>query len=98
MVDNESIILQSMWLLNPKNDSPPSFIIQPTNIPYCFSPPLLGFLESSFNGASKGNLGLVGYGSIFRDIYGEAKYLIMGNCGIDCNNVKKFKAMELRIK
>jgi ribonuclease HI len=48
--------------------------------------PPQGFFKLNFDGASKGNLGPVGFGVVIRDNNGQIKYIMAGNLGWDSNN------------
>lgn len=62
--------------------------------PSIFSSPLHGFIKLNFDGASKGNIGLVGYGGIFRDDNDGPICFYVGRCGNKSNNVGEFIAMD----
>jgi len=45
------------------------------------------FIKINFDGASKGNVGLVSFGEILRNSNGEILHLVVGFMGLNTNNV-----------
>lgn len=50
-------------------------------------------IQLNFDGASKGNLGMIGYGGIFRDQGGKPLLLFLGSIGWDTNNLAKLEGL-----
>ena len=67
--------------------------ISPPTSDTCWSPPPIGFIKLNFYGASKRNLGLVGYGGIFRNSQGEILYSFVGSLGWEMNNAAEIWAL-----
>jgi ribonuclease HI len=51
-----------------------------------WSPPPTGFIKINFDGASKGNLGPVGFRTILKDSNGGILHLVVGFLGENTNN------------
>ncbi|GLJ09940.1 hypothetical protein SUGI_0118780 [Cryptomeria japonica] len=60
--------------------------------------PTSGWRKVNFNGASKGNLGLSGYGTIVRDEKGRLVRAICGQVGIPTNNIAEITALGEGLK
>lgn len=50
-------------------------------------------IQLNFDGASKGNLGRVGYGGIFRDHKGKPLLIFIGSIGLDTNNSTELEGL-----
>ena len=58
-----------------------------------FTTPLEGFINLSFDGASKGNPGLVGLGWLFHDSGAKSHLIYVNHCGYTSNNEAEFVAV-----
>ncbi|GLJ07917.1 hypothetical protein SUGI_0077130 [Cryptomeria japonica] len=59
-----------------------------------WTPPPSGWKKMNFDGASKGNLGLSGYGAVIRDEKGEFIGAVSGQAGFVSNNIVEITALE----
>lgn len=59
-----------------------------------WQPPPPGFLKFNIDGASKGNLGVVGYGGVIRDEQGNIKVIFHSHLGKATNNMAELMALE----
>lgn len=64
-----------------------------TDSPQFWSPPATHSYKLNFDGAAKGNLGLAGYGGIFRDVVGSALHIYHGSLGRDTNNTAELEGL-----
>lgn len=62
------------------------------NVKWSMSPP--GWKKLNFDGTSRGNLGLSGFGAVVRDEEGSFIGAICGSSGIVSNNVEKITRLE----
>jgi ribonuclease HI len=83
---NEHIILNTWQLhLSPSLSSP--FPGNTTKIsPSHWEAPQVGYHKINFDGVSKGNLGLAGYGAVIHNSKGEILHISIGNLGHSTNN------------
>ncbi|GLJ48335.1 hypothetical protein SUGI_1020420 [Cryptomeria japonica] len=63
-----------------------------------WTPPPLGWKKVNFDGASKGNPGLFGYGAAVRDEKGRLVRAVCGQVGIATNNIAEITALEEGLK
>lgn len=63
------------------------------NVMSKWDPPLAGILKLNFDGASKGNLGEVGYGGILTDHKGNPMIIYYGSIGWDTNNSAELEGL-----
>ncbi|GLJ15328.1 hypothetical protein SUGI_0251370 [Cryptomeria japonica] len=63
-----------------------------------WSPPPPGWKKINFDGASRGNLGLLGFGVVVRDEEGSFLGAICGPSGIVSNNVAEIATLEEGLK
>lgn len=59
-----------------------------------WKPPPHGFLKVNIDGASKGNLGLAGFGGVIRDEQGRIKEIFHSHLGKATNNMAKLMALD----
>lgn len=59
-----------------------------------WQPPLKGFVKYNIDGASKGNLGNVGYGGSLRDDERNIIFIFHYNLGRATNNMAELMALE----
>jgi ribonuclease HI len=52
----------------------------------------------NFDGAAKGNLGMIGMGGVIRDSGSNIIRLYVGSMGKSTNNAAEFKALEISLK
>lgn len=64
------------------------------NKPDCWHPPPQGFLKCNIDGASKGNLGITGYGGVLRDENGCILFIFHCHLGRAKNNMVELMALE----
>ena len=57
-----------------------------------------GFLKLNFDGATKGNPGVVGAGGVIRDSGGNINQLYAGSMGNSTNNTAEFGALKLGLE
>lgn len=69
-----------------------------TQSPTMFIRPQGGFIKLNFDGVSKGNPGLAGYGGIFRDSQGQTRWIYADRGGMITNNEAEFMAAYQGIK
>ncbi len=72
---------------------PPTSSASPLN----WSPPASNSYKLNFDGAAKGNPGLAGYGSVFRNEVGAALHIYYGTIGKDTNNAAELEGLWKRI-
>jgi ribonuclease HI len=60
--------------------------------------PPLGFVKMNFDGASKGNSGLAGYGVVFRSDQGSILHILARNIRHDTNNATELEALIISIQ
>ncbi|GLJ06474.1 hypothetical protein SUGI_0039990 [Cryptomeria japonica] len=63
-----------------------------------WKPPPIGWKKINFDGASKGNPGLSGYGTVVRDEEGNLVEVVCGQVGFVSNNIAKITALEEGLK
>ncbi|GLJ53117.1 hypothetical protein SUGI_1131830 [Cryptomeria japonica] len=63
-----------------------------------WTPPPPGSKKMNFDGASKGNPGLFGYGAVVRDEKGRLVEAVCGQVGIATNNIAKITSLEEGLK
>lgn len=56
-------------------------------------PPEQPFHKLNYDGASKNNLGLIGFGGVFRNSMGSILWIYYGNLGHTTNNVTELQAL-----
>ncbi|GLJ13809.1 hypothetical protein SUGI_0220390 [Cryptomeria japonica] len=63
-----------------------------------WKPPPSGWKKMNFDGASKGNLGLSGYGVVIRDEKGNLIGVVCGQVGFVSNNIVEITTLEEGLK
>ena len=67
-------------------------------MPYPLDPPTKGLLKLNFDGASKGNPCLSGFGGIFRNHAGKILLIYHGNIGHNSNKATELEGLITRIE
>lgn len=62
--------------------------------PYYWHPPDKHILKLNYDGSAKGNLGVAGFGGVFKNSKGEIIWLYTGSLGIATNNATELHALE----
>jgi ribonuclease HI len=80
-------------------DTPPSVVSNlSTSSLTTWTPPPIGFIKINCDGASKRNLGPVGFGVILKNSNGEILHLVVGYLGFNMNNVAEIWILLRGIK
>lgn len=97
--ENETLILKAMGIKAQKGiDNSLHKVHSKPSSPNIYIPPPQYFIELSFDGSSKENLGKAGIGGILRDANSNPLHFFAQSCGIAMNNMMEFMALEIGLQ